>query len=223
MVLVVLLILVIRNGNRKSLQAFPWRFLSNADRIAAAALGKSGLNTEIRVDGVSGGPTYLGWPYLVLSPKIERRPIPTSTSFFMSALAGWWTYCVIKSSAMESLPGLVLAFASVAAAMRLLIYCARVAPPFNVWGRIASRQFVLPGFDKVFLTPLAVILMGVVGGMIIRRSGLWYPVAESCVIGLLWFVLFTGGPTLRNWILTGQLRFRAGPAYRSNNQMLRPV
>ena len=226
--LVVVLVLVIWQGHRKSLQAFPWRFLSNSNRMNGAAGGRSALNAEIRLDGLGGGPSYLGWPYLALSPKSERRAIPTSTSFFVSALAGWWTYCVIKSSDMGPLPGLVLAFAVLAALQRLMIYCSRVSPPFNVWGRIASGRIVLPGFDKVLLTPLAVVLVGVVGGMIIRRSGSWYPVVESCVIALLWFVLFTGGPTLRNWMLTGQLRFRPAPAYRANtygtnNQILRRV
>jgi hypothetical protein len=218
-ILVVLLILVIWQGHRKSLRTFPWPFLSKPN-ITKAASERFGLNFELRVDKLSGGPSYLGWPYLVLSPKSERRPITTSISFLMSSLAGWWTYCVIKSSEMESLPELILVFALLSAVIRLAIYCSSIAPPFNVWGRIASGRIVLPGFDKVFLTPLAVVLIGVVGGMAIRRSGLWYAVTESCVIALLWFVLFTGGPTLRNWILTGQLRFRPALAIRAKNQML---
>ncbi|MGA2748793.1 MAG: hypothetical protein ABSG59_08455 [Verrucomicrobiota bacterium] len=222
-VLGVALVLVIWQGHRRSLQAFPWPFLSNTNRMNTAAGGRSGLNLEMRLDGLGSEPTYLGWPYLVLSPKFNRRSIPSSTSFFISVLAGWWTYCIIKSSDMESLPGLVLTFALVAALLRLMIYCSSVAPPFNMWGRIASGRIVLTGFDKVFLTPLAVVLIGVVGGMIIRRSGSWYPAVESCVIALLLFVLFTGGPALRNWILTAQLRFRPVPAYKTNNQMLRRV
>jgi hypothetical protein len=221
-VLGVALILVLWQGHRKSLQAFPWQFLSNANTTKAAAGGKSALNAEIRLDGFDND-FYLGWPYLVLSPKTKRRSIPSSTSFFLSALAGWWTFCVIKSSEMASLPGLILAFALVAALFRLVIYCSGVAPPFNVLGRFASGRIVLPGFDQVFLTPLAVVFLGIVGGIIIRHSGSWYPAAEACVIALLMFVLFTGGPTLGNWILTGRLRIRPAPGFRANNQMLRRV
>ena len=221
--LVAALILVICLGHRKSLQTFPWPILSNTNRTNTAAEGRSGLNLELRLDGFGGEPSYLGWPYLALSPKIKRRPIPGSTSFFISALAGWWTYCIVESSRMESLPGLVLTFALAAALLRMLIYCSSIAPPFNIWGRIASGRLILPGFDKIFLTPLAVVSVGIVGGMIIRRSGSWYQAAEACVMALLFFVLLAGGPSLRIWILTGQVRLRPATAHRTSSQMLRRV
>jgi len=159
----------------------------------------------------------------MLSPKYEDKTISTSTSLAVSALVGWWTFCIIVNSKGEPLPGLVVAFAVAAATVRWLIYCAGVTPPFSVWGRIASRRLILPGFDRVFLTPLAVILVGIMGGVIVRHAGAWYPVAESCATTILWFVLLSGGPTLRNWMLTGQFRFRPSPAVRGNNQMLRRV
>jgi hypothetical protein len=120
---------------------------------------------------------------------------------------GWWSFCFIERLNIEPLPELILLFAVVAALIRLAVYCASVTPSFNLWGRVASGRLLVPGFDKVLLTPFAAVLVAIVGGMIIRRSGSWYPVAESCVIALIWYVLFSGGPTLRNWILTGQHRF----------------
>ncbi|HZM03585.1 MAG TPA: hypothetical protein VFC44_11300 [Candidatus Saccharimonadales bacterium] len=180
---------------------------------------------EIGLKGVGDGPSYLGWPYRVLSPKIERRAIPAVISFFVSALAGWWTYCIVKSSAAVSTPGLIVVFGLMAASIRLLIYCSGVAPPVNVWGRMTSGRILIPGFDKVFLTPLAVVLAGEMGGIAVRHSGSRYAAVESCVIALLGLVLLTGGPTLRNWTLTGQLRFRPTPSLqgRNQNQMLRRV
>ena len=222
-VLIVILITILWHGHRKSLRSFPWPFLTNTNRTKAAASRRSNSNLDIQLGGTSAGPSYLGWPYLVLSPKIERRPVSASTSFFLSALAGWWAYCIIKRSEMDPLPGLVLAFAVGAALLRLVIYCAGASPPFNVWGRLASGRLLQPGFDKVFLTPLAVVMVGLFGGMIIRRSGSWYPAAEACVIALLSFVLYAGRPTLQNWILTGRLRFRPPAAYTNNAQMLRRV
>jgi hypothetical protein len=217
------LILAIWQGYRNSLRTFPWPFLSNANRTNPATSGKSALNIEIRLDAFGGELSSLGWPYLALSPKIKRRAISNSTSFFVSALVGWWAYCIIKSSGMEALPWLILIVGLVAALLRLAIYCVNVAPPFNVWGRMVSGRIVLPGFDKVFLTPLAVVLLGVVAGMVVQHSGSWYAASESCGLALLSFVLLAGGPTLRAWILTGQLRFRPGSSNSSGSQVLRRV
>jgi len=224
MMIIVGLILIILLGHRRSLQSFPWPFLSNANPLAAVASGRSGQNVEIRIEGVEVAPSYLGWPNLVLSPKIRDRSIADSTSFCLSALAGWWLYCVIECSEMDSStgPGLVFVFAFVAALLRLALYCSNVGPPFSVLGRLASGQLIQPGFDQVFLTPLAVILTGIAGGMVVKHSGSWYASATSCVFALLWLLLFIGGPTRQSWILTGRLRFRT-PANQANSQRLRRI
>ena len=175
------------------------------------------------MEGLASVPFYLGWPYRALSPKFNRRPIPAATSLCLSALAGWWSYCFIKCAQMEAEPGLVLVLAVGAGLVRLAIYCGNVAPPFNVLGRIASGRIILPGFDQVFLAPLAVVLIGVAGGWIIQRSGNWYPEAEAGTMALVSLVLLTGGPTLQHWMLTGRLRFRTPSAQNANGQRLRRV
>jgi hypothetical protein len=115
---------------------------------------------------------------------------------------------VLKSSGIEPEPVFILFFAIASAIFRYFIYCPNVIPPFNLLGRIFSRQFILPGFDRVFLTPLAAVLTGIVGGRILSLSGSWHAEVAACVVALIWLVLFAGGPTLQNWTLTGQLRFR---------------
>jgi hypothetical protein len=110
----------------------------------------------------------------------------------------------------------------VAAFIRVAVYCAGVAPSFNLWGRISTGRLIVPGFDKVFLTPLAVVLLAIIGGMVVKRSGSWYPEVEACLIALISYVLFSGGPTMRNWILTGQHRFRP-PTRMNAKKQLRPI
>jgi len=222
-VLVEAIVAVIWHGNRMSLRAFPWEFLTSSNRPVGSI-----LQIEIRIDGLGGSPATrtpatVGWPFLALSPKVQCYSVSLRTSVCLSALFGWWSFCLIKRLGIEPLPELIVFFAIFAATFRLVIYCSGVTPPFNVWGRFASGRIVVPGFDKVFLTPLATVLLGIVGGMIIRRSGSWYPVTECCLIALVWFVLFTGGPTLRNWILTGQHRFRSPARLNANKQQLRSV
>ena len=225
--LITALVVVIWLGHRKSLRAFPWHLLANSNRPVGPT-GDSVLHTEIRIAGLSGtpaadAPSNVGWPYLALSPKVQCHSISIATGFFISVLAGWWAYCAIARFQIEPVPGLILFFAVVAAVVRLAIYCSGMAPPFNVWGRTVSGRLVVPGFDKVFLTPLAVVLLAIAGGMIIRRSGAGYPLAESGVIAALGFVLFSGGPNLRKWSLTGQHRYRLPARLGANKQQLRSV
>jgi hypothetical protein len=215
------IICVIWYGHRQSLRAFPWEFIKVSSRPLAQA--------EIRIRGVgtpsgSGTQYHLGWPYLMLSPKVRPPAISQRTNLALGTLAGWWSFCVIKASDMDpSSGGVVLVFAIVAALIRLAVYTIGVAAPFNIWGRLATGRIVVPGFDKVFVTPLAVVVAAIIGNILINHSGTWYAVTESAVIAVLWWVLFGGGPTLRSWALTGQFRFRSPAIAHANKQMVRPV
>jgi hypothetical protein len=42
-------------------------------------------------------------------------------------------------------------------------------------------------------------------------------------VGLIWFALLAGGPTMRKWILTGQHRYRSPTRLWTNKQLLRPI
>lgn len=221
--LVAAIILVAWIGHRKSLRAFPWQFQSKPNRPAGSI-----LEMELNVPGLgadSGTPTSanIGWPFTALSPKLQSRPVSVTTSLSLSALFGWWTYCVMIQLHAEPTPGLILIFALPAALVRLVIYGSNVVPPFGLWGRVASGRIVIPGYDKVFLTPLAVVLLAILGVLTVSRSGTWYPVVESGFFALTWLVLLSGGPTLQSWILTGQHRFRVPARLRANRRWLRSV
>ncbi len=214
-------------GYRESLRRFPWTFLPDPRRTREAG-ADSLLQAEIRIGGLGSEPGMrgsagVGWPFLALSPKADFPSISNSTSFWISLLVGWWAYCAITSFEIERSAAGILLFSMMAAIFRLTFYCSGVTPSFSVWGRLASGRIIVPGFDKVFLTPLAVVLAGVVGGIIIRLSGAWYPVAEAGVIALVCLVLFSGGPTLRRWKLTGWHRYLLRIRPSANRQMLKPV
>ena len=219
--LVAAIVAVIWHGHRKSLRAFPWQFLGSSHRPSGSI-----LQMEIRIEALGGStrtPSTVGWPFLALSPKVQCYSVSTLTSICLSALIGWWSFCLSEHFKVEPLPELILLLTVFAAMIRLAIYCSGLAPPFNLWGRIASGRIAVPGFDKVFLTPLAAVLVAIVGGIIVRRSGSWYPVAQSCVMAAIWHVLFSGGPRLRNWVLTGQHRFRPPARLNANKHLLRSV
>jgi hypothetical protein len=220
MAIIVAIAVVAWHGVRQSLKAFPRGFMGNSSRA-----GGSILQAEVRLDTLGGTSatralSNVGWPFLVLSPKMKPISISTTVSVALSALLGWWSFCLIQRFEIDPAPEAIVFFTIFGAVIRLAVYCNGITPPFSFWSRIVSGRFIVPGFDKVFLTPLAAVLVAILGASIIRRSGSWYPASEACVISGICFVFFQGGPTLRQWVLTGQHRFRY-PA--RNKQMLRPV
>ena len=222
------IVIVLWHGLRASLRAFPQGFLQASAR-AWGSRPRSLLNMqiELRIPGLSSSALdtsskAIGWPYLALSPKVEFPSVSTRTSLCLGLLFGWWTFCLSKALELTLPSGFILFLTVVLAGIRLLIYCGSVATPFNIWGRLASGRLVLPGFDRVFVTPLGVIVLAALGGAYIRGAGSQAAVAGACVVSLLWFVLLAGGPGLRNWLLTGQHRHRA-PRLLSTKNMLRPL
>ena len=218
--LIATIIVVIGHGHQQSLKVFPWDFMKNPTRPAGSL-----LQLELRIDGrsASGIQSNLGWPFGILSPKVQPAAISHLTSICLSTLFGWWSFCGMEHLKDCPPPELIVVFAGLAAVFRLARYCAGLMAPFSLWSRIAWGRIVVPGFDKIFLTPLVAVLVSILGGMVIKRSGVRVPVTESCVFALVWYVLFAGGPTLRNWVLTGQHRFRPPAHLNANRQLLKSV
>jgi hypothetical protein len=215
------IILVIWHGHRKSLRAFPWQFLVNAEPRPPA---KSFWETEIRITGLTDRRSSVaGWPYTPLSPKPELMSILPSTGLALSLVFGWWLYCILVRTQAEASSIFILPCTIFGAVVRLAIYRVGVAAPFSVFGRIASGQLLTPRFDQVFVTPIVAVLLAIVGAMIIRRFGLSSAGAISGLAAAVTFVLLSGGPTLHRWTLTGQHRYRPPSRLGTKNQLLRPV
>jgi hypothetical protein len=200
-------------GYKKSLRMFPWEFLNRSGRQV-----NSLLQLEIQPGTATGAPANVGWPFIALAPKIRGGAMSTKASFWFSALFGWWSYCAIRCFAIEPAPEMIVVFAVLAAAIRLAIYNSSILPSSSLWSRFFWGSLIVPGFDKVFLTPLAAVLISIAGGILIRRAGSHYAWVEAVVIALIWFVLFNGGPTRKSWMLTGHHRFRP-PARRNADRL----
>ncbi len=223
------IIVVLWHGVRASLRAFPRGFSqTSTNPMGQRPSSLLQMQLDVRIPVLSSASfdtstKAIGWPYLVLSPKAESPSVSTRTSFFLGLLVGWWTYCLSILAEDALIPGFILFLGIILAGMRLLVYCKNVATPFNIWGRFATGRLVVPGFDRVFVTPLGVIALAILGGALMRRMGEESQAAAGAgMVGLLWFVLFAGGPTLRNWLLTGQHRYGA-PRLLSTKQPLRQL
>jgi hypothetical protein len=223
------LVVVIAFGYAESLRRFPWKKENaNDPAVLRVKRGKSIGETEIDIEGLSepasATTSNLGWTFAALSPKPWRKPIATSTSLALSALFGWWSYCAM--SALDTTPELaplLAAFGMGSALVRYMVYYSRVVSPYTVWSRLVLGRFIVPGYDQVYVTPLAVIALATVATIVVRHSGSWFRETAACWMTVLWFVLLSGGPTLQKWILTGQHRYRSPARFGSNKGPLRPI
>jgi hypothetical protein len=202
------IIVVCFSGLQKSLSVFPTGFPTGLSGVR----GSSVLQMDIRIElpGVQTAQT-VGWPLAALSPKVCLASVSTKQSLAIAGALGWWSFCLMERGGAEPLSEPLLALTILLGLLRVGIYCGRMCPPINLWGRLVSWRLFLPGYDKVFATPLAALALAIVGGMLIRNSGSGYIFVQAALFGLILFVLFAGGPTLISWTLTGHHRFRAPP------------
>jgi hypothetical protein len=152
----------------------------------------------------------LGWPYDCIRPQEVAPSIAYRDGTMLSLLVGWWAFVMLSYVPSDHrfevgcvLTGFACQFAVLT---RLAAYCWGYAPPINVWGRIFTLRWIIPGYDQVFLAPLATI--GVTVGAIWAQRHLNIPAGIAAPLTFATIFLFTlnGAPTLKRWRLTGNHR-----------------
>jgi hypothetical protein len=184
-------------GLRRSLVEFPWDTeWGNAFREKLATLAKGQMEKEV-----------LGWPFGALRPRPVTSPaIGTRTAIMTSLLVGWWVYVIgtlaDPMARQVVLPLLGGGLTIGLAAIRLARYCRGYLPPISLWGRIRSFRWIIPGYDKVFLGPLAALLIGTCLPGILN-TGLHPDLGVPVSVSLAWMAGLIIGPNLLEWRLTG--------------------
>lgn len=162
--------------------------------------------------GISTGPQSdrLGWPFDLLGP--HRHPFSVSHGWAaaLALLAGWWVLGLavrFDSGEQRDVLTFLVVFLGVFASIgRLLQYLWGYVPPINLRGRIATRQWIIPGYDVIFVAPLL--------GLAIVASLKWWlldfrvpiPFALAGVTAAYAFVTLGFPPSLDEWRLTGNHR-----------------
>lgn len=154
-----------------------------------------------------------GWPWSRIGGNAGlKAPVPVGTKLAIIGLLAYY-YLVARSfggDAQKAADGFVPIFLVAAALIRLLIYKVGYAAPISLPGRIATRRFIIPRHDMVFLAPLAVILVYGLLPIIGARIGTSLPLTNVCTLVLGCAALFFIGPSLREWRFTGACRLTPG-------------
>lgn len=154
----------------------------------------------------------LGWPFDRLAPRFpDQMSVRTRDALLLSLLAGWYLH-VGGSFFQDDFDRAIFLRLGVAGAImggvgiRLMNYLVGYAPPINIWGRIGTFRWIIPGYDKVFVVPIVAAVVGLMIGFELPRSGLPDDVALPIALALTLVTFLTGGPSLKQWRLTGKHR-----------------
>jgi hypothetical protein len=196
-------------GLRRSLASLPWDLSWQEEIYRKLSAQRKG--------SLSGEADTLGWPFERLRPKapIWTSGILTRDAILASILAGWWLYAVASLPADPIVRrGIALAVhigaVGLLSSLLLFAYCTGNMPPISFWGRLWTFRWIIPGYDKVFLAPLAVLLIGAWLPVVGVAHGLEYEVAVPLSLSLALVAGLNIGPSLLNWHLTGQHRLVPG-------------
>ncbi len=206
-------------GLRRSLARFPWERAS--DRSLAYSLFNSTSHGTLYIGGSHG------WSFEQLRPKLPPyMKIHLADAALTSLLAAWWLYAVgsqIKSvtDRTEVLTGLHTMALIGMGVGRLVLYCVGYMPPISLLGRLGTRRWIIPGYDKVFLAPVGVLALAIAAPLLIRWWGVIPDYGLPISLALGTFLALGAGPSLTSWRLTGNHRIVSGMLFSSQQAFLK--
>jgi hypothetical protein len=152
------------------------------------------------------------WPLAGLRFSLPERSLNPTKAWLSAALVGWWMYAVAGPLPhdpvdVHKFAGLMFTACAVVLALgRIVLYVASHHPPISIWGRFATRQYLIPAYDVVFVTPLIVATMGLPCYGALYLAGVPAITSAAITSTLLIGLACTGGPRLRAWQLTAPSR-----------------
>ncbi|HVT30940.1 MAG TPA: hypothetical protein VHE81_23240 [Lacipirellulaceae bacterium] len=109
--------------------------------------------------------------------------------------------------------GLVLAhglIAFIAIAVRTIAYLAGHLPPISFVGRFATRRWIIPGYDAMFVAPLAALLVALALPQLLLTTGIPAVFAVPFIFAVTIWCCIGLRPTIVEWHYTGHFRIPMG-------------
>ncbi|MEM1108269.1 MAG: hypothetical protein AAGH99_06225 [Planctomycetota bacterium] len=175
----------------------------------------------------------LGWPFAVLAPDQPRPQTGFGAHSLTAGLLVWylhsiWSFTiqlskidpVVGATEWDTLTKLLLVIwmfgVTLIALSSWVKYAAVGRPAMSLWARLQHRRWRLPGYDRVFLVPLAVLAVGSVFGLLIWLE-LWH-LRATIEVGVFVVALTTStvGPSIEEWKLTAPIRLSQQPVTTSS-------
>jgi hypothetical protein len=160
----------------------------------------------------------IDFPIVQLSPKPEFEEITGRESLAVAGLSAWWLYIVASFSYREQTE---IEFGYVAAGVilvgtaivRCVIYFREYRAPVSLLGRLVTRQWIIPAYDRAWLPMVLAVLMALAAYSLAELAPLAIGGPICLAIGMA--ILLGMPPSMRVWALTGNHRIVANPTRRN--------
>jgi len=90
--------------------------------------------------------------------------------------------------------------------LRLCTYRVGHRSPINLWGRVRTRRWIVPSYDRVFLAPLCVVLALIASTLATSQWSLNPIMTVPVTATLMLLIALNMGPSLADWQLTSACR-----------------
>lgn len=154
----------------------------------------------------------LGWPWDYTSLKRNETPVPFLTGLVISVLVAWWVHALVFHlqrhilGPAQGLYWIMLLPTAIVAIVRVGIYCWGQLPPISILGRLSTFRWIIPGYDKVFIAPLFVLILGWYGPYVLFHWQLEPQYGIPLLTLMIFLTALTMPPSLDEWKFTGNHR-----------------
>ncbi len=198
------------HGLLQSLRGFAWNVSPRLWRVARPLLTFKKIPPDPS--------RMIDFPIAQLSPGPEFESISTIESLAVSVLCAWWLYVVAGYSYREQTEiefGYVAAGVIVAgtAIVRCVIYFREYRAPISLLGRLATRQWIFPAYDRAWLPMVLAALLAYATFSLAALAPL--TVGGPICLGIGMAILLGMPPSMRDWALTGNHRIVANATRRN--------
>lgn len=166
----------------------------------------------------------LGWPMRSLRYRWLRPRLSRIDAVLLAFLPGYYvglaTFVysfysrnqtgLAEGNSAQPMTGVLSIMFVVAALVRLMGYLNGHTSPISLSGRLYTGRIIIPGYDIVFVTPLAAALAGVGTAVEMARHGFNSGSVAAGSITVFLLILLNGGPSMCRWRLTGAFRLAPG-------------
>lgn len=163
----------------------------------------------------------LGFPQNMLAKKPHALNWPPRHTIGSSIAIGAFSWALLEGHAHPDVqrPDIVCALiVAIVPAIRLLAFkCNRLAP-ISLAGRLAMRQLIIPGHDRVYVAPLAIFAIGQLIHWALIALGAPPFRAMGIALAASTFLAIQMRPHFAEWCLTGHYRVWIAGARESGTQ-----
>lgn len=190
-------------GLRMALARFPWPQWE----IYEAVERSFSVTSRQRRDPFKATKRGLGWPYDQLRAQRTSITIPRRDALLVPLLVGWCVYAVSAAkSGSEFSFALFVAILFLSCMIRFFRYTIEHWPPISIFGRIATGRLIIPGYDRILVAPLCMLVVGIISPIALHAVGVSDVVAFTISISLVLLIAMNMGPSYERWRLTGHYR-----------------